>query len=312
MNARVFAMGGVMAMTVGITGLAFADGTTEAPAAPAAEPAKPSAAVAVVPAPAPAPVPVAAAAPVAPTPAPAAAPAPAALRTITEPALPLRAPQPLELAKPTPSTSSWGTRLGLVALAGLGVFVYLRKKRGQGLVEVAGMRLLGGVTPSTIQTLAVLPDEAGEAAELAAGMRDEDAPEPPVAVAPSDPARLRAPLAAQLEGPSLADRARALFEGPDKRIAQAALSIASAAKYASRSQDLTRAPEDEDEEAPAPKPAARRARAASAARETREEVVEKAALPSRTTRASLPPARSSRPPVEGQARGLLLALGAKK
>jgi flagellar biogenesis protein FliO len=362
MKRRLLLAGGVIAVTVGVTGLAFADeDAPKAALAPAATAAPTTAAPA--------------AAPLAPTTAvPAAAPLapPAAIRTITEPSLPLRAPAPaLELAKPAPS-SSWGTRIGLVVLAGLGGFAFLRAKKrgGRGakggrdaasasrivvhartslalrtevaVVEVSGLRLLLGITPHAIQTLAVLPELDGEAAELAADMeRAREDAEAEAArtrpLAPSDPARLRAPLAAQLEGPSLADRARALFESPDRKLAAAALSIASAAKYASRATDISRDERDaedlrddealRDEPAPAPKPstasATRRTAARGAAREREPRdastTAARARMPrdgdgaaERGARASLLPARSSRPPVEGQARGLVLALGNKR
>lgn len=239
----------------------------------------------------------------APAEAPAPEPPPAGIRSTTEPSLPLRPPVPLELAKPAPSTS-WGSRLGLVLLLGLGAFAYVRTRRARpgaraaapaikvhgktsiglrteiAIVEAAGLRLLVGVTPSSVQTLAVLPNAEDEEADaLAAEMDVAPAPR----FAPADPARLGlgAPLANQLEAPapSLADRARSLFDGSDARIANAALSMTRASKYADNaSARPSKAPAAFVEALPEAKPA-------KAPRKTR-----KAA------------------PVEGQARGLVLAL----
>ncbi len=263
---RALLVASVTAMTLAVTSVAGAQATPEASAAAPAEP------------------------------------PPAGIRSTTEPSLPLRPPVPLELAKPAPSTS-WGTRLGLVLLLGLGAFAYVRTRRTRpgaratapaitvhaktslglrtdvAIVEAAGLRLLVGITPSSVQTLAVLSSADDEEAEALAA---EMAPPASARFAPADPARLglAAPLASQLESPSpsLAARARSLFEGGDARIAKAALSMTTASKYASNAS--VRPP-------PAPPVASE---------------------PPAETK----PAKARRPrkaaPVEGQARGLVLAL----
>ena len=94
----------------------------------------------------------------------------------------MRAPQPLALA-PEQTSSSWGIKLAFFgAIAAAGFIAYRKRKakkpedkktavkvlgktamglRGElALVEVGGMRVLVGITSSSMQTLAVLPDDA--------------------------------------------------------------------------------------------------------------------------------------------------------
>jgi flagellar biogenesis protein FliO len=196
------------------------------PAASAAPPAPAVTTAAPAPKPAPAPTAMAqaatpASAALATAPAPAAAPPPAtsasaAPATAPAPAssseLPLRAPQPLTLA-PEPSGTSWGYKLLFVAAIAVAGFLAYRKRRARAaedrrtavkvigktsmglrgelaLVEVGGMRLLVGVTPSSMQTLAVLPDDVDVASEPGATTDER----------PAEPAPRVRSLLAELEG----------------------------------------------------------------------------------------------------------------
>jgi flagellar biogenesis protein FliO len=159
-----------------------APAATTAPVAHAASPASPALAAAP-----PAAVP-SAASPGLAAAAPAAPPAVAPVKDV-EPPLALRPAKPLTLAEaPAPTPWPYKTLFG-VAVVAAGALVWKKRRalaakhapgtpvrvlgktsmglRGElALVEVAGMRLLVGVTPSSMQTLAVLPDDfADEASE---------------------------------------------------------------------------------------------------------------------------------------------------
>ena len=158
------------------------------------------------------------AAPVAPEPSP--APAVAATPLATRPSKPL-----------TLASTNEGTPLGYKLIAGIGVIaaaaLWLRKKRGTRtvgpasrvdvlartsvgvrsellVVEVEGTRLLVGMTPSAIQTLAVLdgaPEASAEASEEPASVEAPERERRPVEPSPERPVR------------QVADRARALLGG---------------------------------------------------------------------------------------------------
>jgi flagellar biogenesis protein FliO len=269
--------------------------TLARPSAPTPAPALAAAAAVVAASP-----PVAAAAP------PVAAPAVAAAKEPEAP-LALRPPAPLTLAAEPPATP-WGYKaLFGAAILAAGVLVWKKRRalaanpkaatpvrvlgkttmglRGElALVEVGGMRLLVGITPSSMQTLAVLPDDFTEAA-LAA----EEAAEARVADA--------APRAAEASRASsnksdLASRARALFTtldaGPPIPARVAATSFA-ASRYAD---------ERDSDSAPDSAPAPNRARTRESEAPARE------ADRRRRTPRDLP--------LEGQARGIALALGNRR
>ena len=242
----------------------------------------------------------AAAPPVAP--APPFAPAPSDLPLALRPS----SPKPLTLAT-EPTSTPWPYKL-LFGAAVLGACAVVWKKRRSlasklaapetpvrvlgktsmglrgelALVEVGGMRILVGVTPSSMQTLAVLPDDYAEAAEQAASRTE---PEPERA-APRESRAVPSRRAAEKERFDLATRARSLFSSLDVGPpipARVAASGFAASRYADeRDSDAEAVPES----APAP-PARGRRR---------------------------PPSRdaSRDAPLEGQARGIALALGSRK
>ena len=244
--------GGVMALTLGVTSTALAD----EPAAPAAT-AKPAAALAYPAAPTPpavkvpdavvaapvkpvepvVPAPVKAVEPVVPAPvkavspvvAPPSAPAKETVASPASPELPLalRPASPLMLAS-EPTSTPWIYKLAFGAAILAAGFILWKRRRTHGttrapgnairvlgktamglrgelaLVEVGGMRLVVGITPSSMQTLAILPDDFDMAAEAAA---DSDAE------SVSDTRRSSAPI-----GPTKSDfatRARSLFSSLD-------------------------------------------------------------------------------------------------
>lgn len=245
-------------------------------------------------------------------------------------ALPTRPSHPIELA-PASGSTSWSFRLLLVALVAAAGFAFWKRRntkqagsaelphvrvlgrssvsmRGEvALIEAGGTRLVIGVTPSSITTLAVLPDAPeAETAEEAEAEAAEDRPRS---------------LLAQLEpARSLTERARAILERRVEaaRTAPAATKVA-AARYAESAAD------DEISEPP-PKKASQRpvARASEAPRAEARESLKQAAGKEPRERDAAPLAKteervSDRPPrkgkstiVEGQARGLLLALGGAK
>jgi flagellar biogenesis protein FliO len=171
------------------------------------------------------------------------------------------------------------------------------------LVEVGGMRVLIGVTPSSMQTLAVLPDDDSEAAEEAAAAA-MDEPEPERA-APRESRAVPSRRAVEKERTDLASRARALFSsldvGPPIPSRVAASGFA-ASRYADE-RDSDAAPES------APQPPAR-AREAERERD-RDRDRDRDREQGRRRRPS--PRDASRDPVlEGQARGIALALGNRK
>jgi flagellar biogenesis protein FliO len=291
--------------------LAPAVGPPQAPkaavVAAASTPAAPAVTLARTPAPTPAPALAAASAPVAASAPPVAAPAPVAAAKEPEAPLALRPPAPLTLAAEPPSTP-WGYKaLFGAAILAAGFIVWKKRRalaadpkaatpvrvlgkttmglRGElALVEVGGMRLLVGITPSSMQTLAVLPDDFTEAA-LAA----EEAAEARVAaLAPRAPEASRAAP----NKSDLASRARALFTtldaGPPIPARVAASSFA-ASRYAD---------ERDSDSAPDSAPAPNRARTRESEAPARE------ADRRRRTPRDLP--------LEGQARGIALALGNRR
>lgn len=171
----------------------------------------------------------------------------------------MRAPQPLALA-PEQTSSSWGIKLAFFgAIAAAGFIAYRKRKakkpedkktavkvlgktamglRGElALVEVGGMRVLVGITSSSMQTLAVLPDDADVELEPAAEEKSEK-----VEVG----TRARS-LLAELEG--------TITRSPTKASATAAPAAFSASRY-----ERSRAARETDDDAPesAPQPARRR------------------------------------------------------
>lgn len=143
----------------------------------------------------------------APAPVAVVAPAPAPVEGTP---LSLRPGKPLELA-PEPAHTGWGWKLVALLSIGGGAAYYWRKRRGQGaaveaspllivhrasvgirsellVVNVEGQRLLIGVTPQSIQSLAIL--DAGEP-------RAEEVPAP--------------------AGRSLEDRVQAMLESVERR-----------------------------------------------------------------------------------------------
>ena len=341
----------VMAMTLSVTSTAHADEaptvptlappsvpTPTAPATPvAAAPASPVAAAPAPPtvaAPAPprvTPVPsptAAAASPPAQAVAPPAAPAPAAqpsapaAATAAPAELPLAlrpATKPLTLAsEPAPTPWPYKIIFGVAVVAACGLV--WRKRRGLlakrgvtatpvrvlgktsmglrgelALVEVGGMRLLVGVTPSSMQTLAILPDDFAEAtAEMSAmdmAMNDVE-PERP---APRESRAVPSRRAAEKDKSDLASRARALFStldvGPPIPARVAASGFA-ASRYADE-RDSDSAPDSAPSQST-------RSREADRDRDRDR----------RRRPAARDAARDA--PLEGQARGIALALGSRK
>lgn len=235
----------VIAVTLSVSATSLADSTSPATsAAPAANaPAPASAAPSAAPAPAPAP------------PAPARAVAPPAASS----ELPLRNPQPLTLA-PEPSGSSWGYKLLFAAaVVAAGVIAYRKRRARAGedrrtavkvigktsmglrgelaLVEVGGMRLLVGVTPSSMQTLAVLPDDIDAAGEPATKPEEKTV----------EPGFRSRSLLAELEG---------AVSRSSSKVPAAAFSAARYEKASRRNEDEEDAPES------APQPARERRRPA--------------------------------------------------
>ncbi|HVH43282.1 MAG TPA: flagellar biosynthetic protein FliO [Labilithrix sp.] len=206
---------GVMALTLGsFSSGALAAEPSHTRPAPVAAPAAAPVAAPAAPPPAAAPV----AAPVAETPAPAPeAPAPTPLAT--------RPAKPLSLAN-APEHTPFGYKLlagiCVATAAGLWLTKSRRKKKIASIatridvvgrtslgmrsellvVDVEGTRLLVGMTPSAIQTLAVLDSPVPEASEAAEAEAEEE-PAAPV----SEPEPAPAPLL------QVADRARALLGG---------------------------------------------------------------------------------------------------
>jgi len=177
--------------------------------------------------------------------------------------LPLRTPQPLALA-PEQTGSSWGIKLAFFgAIAAAGFIAYRKRKakkpedkkvavkvlgktamglRGElALVEVGGMRLLVGVTSSSMQTLAVLPDDADF--EMAPAIEEKAEKSEKVEVG----TRARS-LLAELEG--------TITRTPPKTLAVAP---APAAFSASRYEKARTARDDDDAPESAPAPPRRRA-----------------------------------------------------
>lgn len=278
---RRLVFSGVMTMTLAVTCPALADGAAPAPAPPPAVAASAAPAVA---------------ASAAPALAPAAAPAPVAAVAPpkeAEPPLALRPSKALELA-PAPAPTPWPYKIMFGAAVLAAAVLVWRKRRGATamgasstavrvlgktttglrgeltLVEVGGMRILVGITPSSMQTLAVLPDDFSDAAA---------APE-------SEPVRDSRVVPAQRGAGKrdLASRARSLFSSFDVGPpipARVAASTFAASRYA-------------DE------------------RDT-EGVPESGATPKGHDRASERRRRPSREvALEGQARGIALALGNRR
>jgi len=351
--------GGVMALTLGVTGTALADEpaapapatakpaaavaypakeaplpspptppTVKAPAAVVAAPVKPVEAVVVAPV---KPVEAVVAAPVkaatapvvlASPPAKEAAASPAAVAAPPKEATPLAAmpaPPPREAELPLalrpaspltlasePASTPWIYKLAFGAAILAAGFVLWKRRRTPGakrapgnairvlgktamglrgelaLVEVGGMRLVVGITPSSMQTLAILPDDDGVADQAAA-----DAEAEPV----SDTRRSSAPMVPTKS--DFATRARSLFStldiGPPIPARASRASAFSASRYADE-----RDGDDAPESAPAPSPKTR-----ARPEDDRDE--------ERRRRA---PAREV--PLEGQARGIALALRNRK
>ncbi len=212
--------------------------------------------------------------------------------------LALRPATPLALAA-EPTTTPWPYKFMFgAALLAAGALVWKKRKslsakqapgtpvrvlgktsmglRGElALVEVGGMRLLVGVTPSSMQTLAVLPDDYAESA-----VAEGEATQAHTAAA--------LPLNKASAPRDLASRARALFAsidvGPPVPPRLGASTFA-ASRYADE-----RDSDGESTSAPAPK-----------SRESRE---------SRDQDRRRRPSRDI--PLEGQARGIALALGNRK
>lgn len=231
--------------------------------------------------------------------------APAHVTAAKEPESPLalRASTPLVLAS-EPASTPWYYKAAFgAALLAAGGIVWKRRRmltpklgktgpmrvvakttmglRGElALVEVGGMRLLVGITPSSMQTLAILPDDF--ALEGVATGR-EAAP----ASAPEE-ATCRSAADDITDRPELSARARALFAsldiGPQVAAPMAGPSAFSASRYTGE-RDRDEAPES----APAPI--------------TRTREADHARNDDRRRRA---PAREMA--LEGQARGLALAL----
>ena len=158
------------------------------------------------------------------------------------------------------------------------------------LVEVGGMRLLVGVTPSSMQTLAVLPDDYAEAAEEAASRADAE----PERAAPRESRAVPSRRAVEKEKSDLGSRARALFSALDVGPpipARVAASGFAASRYADERDSDTEAPDS------APSPPAR-SREAERDRDRRRRPASRDA--------------SRDAPLEGQARGIALALGHRK
>jgi flagellar biogenesis protein FliO len=264
---------------------------------------------------APAPAPVAAAAAAAAAPA-AAVRAPESAGNAEPPAelpLALRPPKPLVLANESPPLP-WPYKLGFFAAVGAAGFLVWKKRRAfaaanggeaakkkktavrvigktsiglrgeLAVVEVGGMRLLVGVTPSSMQTLAVLADDEASEEELDASRL---APPPLPALTARD-GRSSVPSAAERSAsnrPSqLAARARSLFShvdmGPPVPARVASGATFSASRYADES-DIEADDEDRERE--------------------------------RATRAARPSRPSREPaPLEGQARGIALAMSNRR
>jgi anti-sigma factor RsiW len=165
------------------------------------------------------------------------------------------------------------------------------------LVEVGGMRVLIGVTPSSMQTLAVLPDDYSEAAEEAASAAMNDAE--PERAAPRESRAVPSRRAVEKDRNDLASRARALFSSLDVGPpipARVAASGFAASRYADE-RDSDTAPDS------APSPPARARESAREGERDRD----------RDRRRRPSPRDASRDaPLEGQARGIALALGNRK
>ncbi|MBX3186747.1 MAG: flagellar biosynthetic protein FliO [Labilithrix sp.] len=256
----------VMALTLAVTGPALADAPAQATETHTAAPTPP-----------------------APAPEPAPAPAPLALRP----------GKPVTFSS-EPTSTPWFYKVAFATLLGAAGFVAWRKRRRDGkavakpatvrvvgrtamglrgelaVVEVGGMRLLVGVTPSSMQTLAILDGH------------DDAVDAPSEATAPQEIAR-QEPAARTKTASEIGARARALFGGLDLGPAASAPPAPAApapARSSARAAFATARYADDDdldpiEPAPAPKP-----RAQSRKRAPRE--------------------------IEGQARGLSLALGGKR
>jgi len=290
----------------------------EATPTPAPAPAKDSSPKEAAPKPAatkePAPAPAKEAAPapakeVAPAPAKEVAPPPAAPPAAAEPAPPalaLRETRPITLAA-EPAPLHWIYKLGFAGvIAAAGVVAWRRRKQTAGksparddvrvlsrtsfglrgelaVVEVRGLKLLVGVTASSMQTLAIVPEEEGDAGA-------EATDEASRAVASPSPSSRSTPAA---RTDDLAARARSLF---------AQLELRPPAKSA-----------------PPPLPAPASYAAARYADEAEiDSVPESAPAPPRAKKTRAPRRRTARElasateDVEGQAMGIAASLGSRR
>jgi len=223
-----------------------------------------------------------------------------------EPLLALRPTTPLTLAS-EPASTPWIYKLAFAAaILAAGVIVWKRRrtrgaKRGASavvrilgktamglrgelaLVEVGGMRMLVGITPSSMQTLAILPDQQVEASSVDDGDDDGNAER--------DSERRGAHVPTKSD---FAARARSLFSsldmGPPVPARAARASAFSASRYADE-RDI----EDAPDSAPAPAPKTR----------TREPAADRD-----DDRRRRPAVREIA--LEGQARGIALALRNKR
>jgi hypothetical protein len=167
----------------------------------------------------------------------------------------------------------WKRRRALGPASGAGSIRVLAKttmglRAELALVEVGGMKLVVGITPSSMQTLAVLPDDFADAAV--------------------DTMDRAAPRASEVPKADLASRARSLFSSLDMGPPVPARAAARPASFAA-SRYADERDDEEPESAPMPRP---RRRDSEHARED--------------DRRKRSDAREI--PLEGQARGLALAM----
>jgi len=317
MNRHLVA--GVIAMTLAVTGSAYAEGAHDHAPAKDAHEAAPAAAKDAHAAPKdaheapPAPAPAKDAHEAAPAPAAAKDPHEAAAAAKEEP-LALRPSKPLTLAS-EPASTPWYVKLGFVAaVAGAGFVAWKKRKKGAqtassakeikvltktsmglrgelALVEVGGMKLLVGVTASSMQTLAILPEEDEEAETTAAREERETREERAAAATTASRAARTARTPATRRDGDIATRARSLLS------------------------QLELAPESTPHVVPPPLPPATAFSASRYAEERDTETQpDSGSQPAATAAKERAPRKRTKreAPVEGQARGIALAVGNRR